>query len=152
MERTGEVVTLKPALFWPAGTVTWVGTLAEDEELDRLTGWPPAGAGDLRATVPLTLFPPMTSDLESVTDPTQAGAAAGLTVTVAAAVLAAEAVIVAEVGDDTVEVETGNVAVVCPAGMMTDPGTLAAELLLDKPTATPPAGAAEARITVPVAL
>jgi hypothetical protein len=59
---------------------------------------------------------------------------------------------VAEVGDDTVKAETGNVAVLCPAGMVTDPGTLAAELLLDKSTVTPPTRAAEASVTVPVAL
>jgi hypothetical protein len=130
-----------------------VGTLAEAEELDRLTGCPPAGAGCVRVTFPFTLFPPITSDLESEIDPTQAGdVVEGFTVIVAEAVFAAEAVMVAEVGDDTVEVVTGKVPVVCPAGMVTIAGTLAAGLLLDNPTATPPAGAAEASVTVPVAL
>jgi hypothetical protein len=74
-ERTGVVVTVKLVLFWPAGTVTWVCTLAEDEELDRFTGWPPCAAGPVNATFPLTLFPPMTSDLEKLIEPTQAGCA-----------------------------------------------------------------------------
>jgi hypothetical protein len=76
----------------------------------------------------------------------------GLTVTVAGSVLAEEAVIVAVVGDDTVEVETGNVPVVCPAGMVTDAGTVAARLLLVRFTCTPFAGAAAASVTVPVAV
>jgi hypothetical protein len=153
VDATGCVETVKLALFCPAGTVTCVGTLAEDEELDRFTGWPPGcAAGRVNATFPFTLFPPMTSDLEKLIDPTQAGCAAGLTVSVAEAALAEEAVIVALVGDETVEVETGNVPVVCPAGMVTDAGTVAAGLLLARPTCTPPAGAAEASVTVPVAL
>lgn len=147
------VETVKPVLLCPAGTVTVEGTPAEAEELDRLTGWPPAGAGDVRATVPLTGLPPITSDLENVTDPTQSAfAAAGLTVSVAEAVLAEEAVIVAVVGDDTAEVETGNVPVVCPAGIVTDAGTVAAALLLARFTCTPLAGAAEASVTEPVAV
>jgi hypothetical protein len=150
-ERTGVVVTIKPVLFWPAGTVTWAGTLAEDEVLDRFTGCPPLAAGPVSATVPLTLFPPMTSDLDKLIEPTQA-CAAGLTVSVAEAVLAEEAVIVAAVGDETVDVETPKVPVVCPAGMVMDAGTVAAGLLLARPTCTPPAGAAEASVTVPVAL
>ena len=72
-ERTGVVVTVKFVLFCPAGTVTWAGTLAEDEELDRFTGCPPCAAGPVNATLPLTLFPPMTSDLEKLIEPTQAG-------------------------------------------------------------------------------
>jgi|HubBroStandDraft_1064217.scaffolds.fasta_scaffold66828_3 hypothetical protein len=97
VERTGCVVTVKPALFCPAGTVTTEGTPAEAEELDRLTGCPPCGAGVFRATFPFTVFPPMTSDLDNVTDPTHAGAAEGLMVRVAVAVLAEDALIVAVV-------------------------------------------------------
>jgi hypothetical protein len=77
---------------------------------------------------------------------------AGLTVIVAGTVLAEAAVIVAAVGDDTVEVETGNVPVVCPTGIVMDAGTVAAGLLLARFTCTPLAGAAEASVTVPVAV
>jgi hypothetical protein len=150
VEATGVVETVKPVLLCPAGTVTWVGTLAEPDELDRLTGCPPAGAGVVRATFPLMLFPPITSDLESVTFPTQS-AEDGFTVNVADCVLAEEAVMVAVVEDDTVDVETGTVAVVWPAGIVTEAGTVAAALLLARFTKTPPVGAAAANVTVPVA-
>jgi hypothetical protein len=132
--------------------VTCVGTPAEADELDRFTGCPPAGAGFIKVTVPPTVLPPMTCDLESDIDPTQsADAAAGFTVSVADAELAEAAVIVAVVADETVEVVTGKLAVVCPDGMVTDPGTVAAALLLDNPTCTPPEGAADDNVTVPVA-
>jgi hypothetical protein len=77
---------------------------------------------------------------------------AGVTVSVADAVVAEEAVIVAGSGDETVDVEIGNVPVVCPAGMVTDAGTVAAALLLVRFTCTPLAGAADASVTVPVAV
>lgn len=104
----------------------------------------------MSVTLPPTLFPPTTSDLESEMDPTQAELA-GFTVIVAEAVLAEDAVRVAVVGDGTVDVETGKLAVVCPEGTVMDAGTVAAALLLDNPTCTPPDGAADASVTVPVA-
>jgi hypothetical protein len=152
VDTTGVVETVKPALFWPAGTITCEGTLAELEELERFTAWPPAGAGVVSATFPLTLFPPITSDLESVTFPTHAALAAGFTVSVADAVFAEVAVMLAAVEEETAEVVTENAPLLCPAGIVMDAGTVAAGLLLDKPTCTPPAGAAEASVTVPVAL
>jgi hypothetical protein len=78
--------------------------------------------------------------------------AAGFTVNIAACVFADTAVIVAVVGVNTVVVETANVALVWPAGTATDTGTVAARLLLAKPTTTPPAGAGDASSTVPVAV
>src|SRR5580704_10923298 len=78
--------------------------------------------------------------------------AAGFTVNIAVWVFADTAVMVAVAGVDTVEVETGMVAVVLPAGMMTEAGTVAAELLLAKFTDAPPDGAGCANVTVPVAL
>jgi hypothetical protein len=59
---------------------------------------------------------------------------AGLTESIAEAVFAEDAVMVAVAGDDTEEVETGNVAVVWPCGMVIEAGTVAAGLLLDNPT------------------
>ena len=56
----------------------------------------------------------------------------GLTISVVEAVLAAEAAIVAAVGEKTLDVVTGNVTVVCPAGTVTAVGTVAAALLLDR--------------------
>ena len=54
---------------------------------------------------------------------------------------AAVAVMVAVVAAFTLVVLTGNVALTCPAGTVTLDGTVAAGLLLESVTATPPAGA-----------
>jgi hypothetical protein len=77
--------------------------------------------------------------------------AGGFTVNVATCEFADVAVMIAVVEDDTVEVETGTVAVVWPGGMVTDAGTLAAELLLARFTDAPPVAAGCASVTVPVA-
>ena len=45
---------------------------------------------------------------------------------------------------------TGNVALVAPAGTVTLEGTLAAPLLLESRTCTPPAGAGPLSVAVPV--
>lgn len=103
--------------------------------------------------MPLTLLPPITSDRDRLTLPTHADEDGdeGFTVNVADCVFADDALIVAAFADDTVEVETGKLAVVCPAGIVTEAGTVAAELLLVSPTCTPPDGAAAASVTAPVA-
>jgi hypothetical protein len=56
---------------------------------------------------------------------------------------------VADVEVDTAVVETVNVALVLPAATVTDAGTLAAALLLDRDTVAPPLGAALPSVTVP---
>ena len=99
----------------------------------------------------MTLLPPITSDLDRVMFPTQADGD-GLIVRVAGIEFAEVAVMAAVVEEDTVDVETGTVAVVCPAGIVTDAGTVAAELLLARFTDAPPDGAGAASVTVPVAL
>ena len=101
--------------------------------------------------MPLTLLPPITSDLDRVMFPTQADGE-GLIVKVAGIEFAEVAVMAAVVEEDTVDVETGTVAVVCPAGIVTEAGTVAAELLLARFTDAPPDGAGAASVTVPVAL
>ena len=50
----------------------------------------------------------------------------------------------------TAVVVTVKVAVVAPAATVTLAGTVAAALLLDKPTDSPPVGAALPKVTVPV--
>jgi len=53
----------------------------------------------------------------------------------------------------TVPAVTAKVADVCPWGIVTEAGTVAAELLeLDSDTETPPLPAADVRVTVPVAV
>ena len=58
----------------------------------------------------------------------------------------------AEVDAATVLVVIVNGALVAPAGTVTLPGTVAAELLLDSVTCAPPAGAGPSSVTVPVEL
>jgi len=48
------------------------------------------------------------------------------------------------------DVLTVKLALLAPPGMNTVEGTLAAPLLLERCTCTPPAGAARVRVTVPV--
>ena len=61
VEATVLVVAVKVALVAPAATVTDAGTWAAAVfELVRATTAPPAGAGPLRATVPVEAAPPTT--------------------------------------------------------------------------------------------
>jgi hypothetical protein len=60
------------------------------------------------------------------------------------------AVIVAVVLEFTADVSTVNVTEVFPARMVTDEGTVAEGSLLFKETASPPIGAGEPMVTVPV--
>ena len=58
---TANVVTVKLADVCPPGTLTMPGTVATDKLLvARVTEIPPAGAGELRNTVPVALVPPRT--------------------------------------------------------------------------------------------
>ena len=61
-----------------------------------------------------------------------------------------EAEIWAEVEKRTIDVLTGNVALVAPAEMVMLEGTLAAALLLKSRTCAPPAGAGPLSVAVPV--
>jgi len=146
---TGVVVTVKVALVAPAATVTEAGTVAAALPEVSATTWPPAGAGDARATVPVELVPPVTVD--------------GLTVMVTW--LAAFTVKLAEVEAplrvavmlpvwlvETVFVVTVKVALVAPAATVTVAGTVAAVRPEVRLTESPPVGAAPVRVTVPVEL
>src|SRR5256885_4071246 len=57
---------------------------------------------------------------------------------------------VAEVDMRTIDVFTGKVTLLLPAGTVTLEGTLAAALLLESVTCAPPAGAGPLSVTVPV--
>ena len=56
---TANVVTVKLAEVCPPGTLTRPGTVATDELLvASVTEIPPAGAGELKNTVPVAFVPP----------------------------------------------------------------------------------------------
>jgi len=57
---TAEVATVKLALVAPAGTVTLAGTLAAAPPLASVATAPPAGAAEVRVTVPVEKLPPTT--------------------------------------------------------------------------------------------
>jgi hypothetical protein len=147
---TGVVVTVNEALVLPAATVTLPGTLAELKLLESDTVAPPEGAGPSRVTVPCDDEPPVTLVGFKVTVVT---ANAGVMVREVSKELAPMVAVidtfVVEVTDDVVTV---NEAVVLPAATVTLPGTLAAVLLLESETTSPPEGAAALRVTVPVEL
>jgi hypothetical protein len=118
----------------------------------KLTTVPPEGAAELRVTVPVELFPPVTVDGFRVNDEivTDAG---GLMVSEACCeLLPSVAVITAVVVVVTDVVVTVKVVLVDPLGTVTLFGTLALELLLLKLTTLPPEGAAELNVTVPIEL
>jgi hypothetical protein len=151
-EETGKVVTAKVALVEPAGTVTDGGTAAADVLLlVNDTTIPPTGAGAESVTVPVEPFPPMTEEGDREREESVAGGAGR---TVNAEVLVTppyRAEIATGVEADTGRVATTNVALVEPAGTVTDAGTVAAAVLsLAKDTTAPPAGAGPFSVTLPV--
>jgi len=144
---TAVVVTVKVAVVAPEATVTDAGVVAELELLLRETTKPEAGAADPMVTVPVDELPPTTVVGETET----AVKTGGLTVRVAVAeVLLVVAVIVAVVLAATAVVVTVNVPVMAPEAIVTEAGTVAHALLLERVTTVPPDGAALASVTVPV--
>ena len=144
------LVTVKVAVVAPAATVTDAGTVAAFVLLlVSATAAPPAGAAVVKVTVPVLAAPPVTAVGFSESTATPAD---GLTVRFAftdpplyVAVIVTDAVAV------TAWLVAVNVAAVAPAGIVSDAGTFAALVLLLLRAATmPPAGAAVARVTVPV--
>ena len=74
LEEPEDVLTMNVAELPPGGTVTLAGTLAtEGLLLDSTTTVPPAGAGPLRATVPVEELPAVTVEGESVNDDSTGG-------------------------------------------------------------------------------
>jgi hypothetical protein len=62
LDPTREVVTVKLALVWPAGTTMLPGGVAAALLLDKNTPRPPAGAAMFSVTVPVEEVPPLTLD------------------------------------------------------------------------------------------
>jgi len=141
------VLTEKVAVLLPEATVTELGTVTELLELLRLMTIPPDPAGAVRVTVPIAELPPIIGFGLITIDRN----------VVELIVNAADwlvplypALIVAPVCVATAVVDTVKFAIVCPAGTVTDAGTLAAELLLVSATFAPPDGATPFKVTVPV--
>jgi hypothetical protein len=132
----------------PAGTVTLAGTVsAVVLLLDRVTTNPPAGAGALIDTVPVTAVP--TRPDNGLTDSVEI--AAGVTVTDAVFELPDRVAVIVTVVEMLTGFEvTGAVTDVAPAGTVMVAGTLAAALLLERATATPLVPAAALMVTVAV--
>ena len=153
-EPTEVVVTVNVPDDAPCAIVIDPGTVAEALFEPRFTSTPPTPAGEASCTVPVDGEPPVTVAGDKVSDeivpvPTPAGFSCTCVLT--GDEPGAVAVTVTDVADGTLEVVTGNVADVAPAGMKTAPGTDTAGLFDVSCTVTPPAGAGEVSVTVPVA-
>jgi hypothetical protein len=118
--------------------MTVAGTTALVLLDERLTSVPPGPPGALRVTVPVEILPPATDGGAIAT----LSSVPGVTVKVAFVDWPPDvAVITAAVLVETPFVVMVKVAVVAPDGTVTNAGTLAAALLLTRPTSAPPAGA-----------
>jgi hypothetical protein len=145
-----NVVTVAVVVFEPAGTVTVAGTFAlVGAELERLTTSPPAGAGSLMVMVAIAFWaPPMTDVGLRVTEATENGLTVSVRVIVAPR-YAADIVIWALVVRTSVAI--AKVAVVPPAGIVTEAGTVAAAVFeLVRVMTEPDDGAGPLIVTVPV--
>jgi hypothetical protein len=140
---------LNVAVEAPAGIVTEGGVVAAGRLLEIVTATPPVGAAEFNVSVAVEFAPPTTA-VGLRLKPTSEGGA--IVRTAFAVTDARAAVMVADVGVDTGWVETVNVALVAPAGIVTLAGVVALWLLLDRPTAIPPIGAGKLIETVPVEL
>lgn len=150
VEDTPVVLIENVAEELPAATVTDAGTVATALLLlVSVTTAPPVGAAPARLTVPCEEVPPVSVVGLSVKE-----LKAGVTVTVVVCTpLPYEALSVTAVVVVTVFVVTVNVPLEFPAATVTEAGTDATvELLLDSVTEIPPAGAAAAKVTVPIEL
>lgn len=144
---TGAVEIMNVAEVAPCGTVTDAGTEALVLLTDNWITEPPTGAGADKVTVPVIDAPPTTEYGE--TD--RFSSVAWLMVSVAELVCEATfAVIVEVIGAPTLNVVIVKLAEVAPAAIITDEGNDAYPLLALSATITPPVGAGEPMVTVPV--
>ena len=137
--ETTEVFTVKVAWLWPAGTVTLGATVAEPLDDVSPTTIPPAAAGSTRNTWPVTGFPPTTElgckiscDIAPPLFPDEAGEIDKIPDTV----LGPTAVICTTAGA-VWPINTGNDALLAPAGMLRVDGTVTSGELLVKEMVCP---------------
>src|SRR4051794_29282275 len=149
---TADVVTVKFACVWPAGTLTIGGGWATAGfPVESVTDRPPLGAAEVRATVPVALLPPGTlaGEIASVASEGAVAAAARLTkadLVTPPAVASTSTVVKTLVG----VVVIGKLDELLPAGTLTVGGTWrSAGLLLVNVTTPPPDGAELTSCTVP---
>src|SRR4051812_38380545 len=157
---TADVVIENVARVAPAATVTDAGTFANAPfALESDTIAPPAGAADDSVTVPVDEAPPVSVGGESVSVASVGkgagpggGGAGGVMPNAANKIVSTTRAESCAVVPAEANVVTVNVVCVAPAGTVTEAGTAAAPgRLLDSWTTVPPAGAAEASATLPVA-
>ena len=146
---TGRVLIVNVAVVDPPGTTVLEGTVATLVfPLESVTTAPAAGAGPLSVTVPVDGLPPRTELGLNVTELSVAAVTPKFALRVA---LPYVPEMVTVVLDATGTVLTAKVAVVLLAGIVTDAGTAATELLLlESNIVAPLAGAGPLSVTVPV--
>ena len=145
---TVVVCTVKVTEVIPAGIVTVAGTVTADKLLVIVIAKPVAGAGDVIDTVPVDDLPPLTEFGDKVNDLSDGDSMVSKAVRLPSPILP---VIVARQFATTGTVLIAKVAVVLPAGTITELGQIADDRLLDRFTTIPPTPAALVIVTVPVA-
>lgn len=146
---TRDVATLNVAVVAPAATDTVGSTAANDESDESGSTKPPAGAGLLKTIVPTEGVSPNTEVEESFS----VAILGALTVTLTVLVTPfSETVIGAGLLAATVEVATGNVAVVAPPGTTTVEGMATKEDPPVRSITMPADGAGARNVTMPVAV
>ena len=132
---------------WPAGILTFAGTLAFTLLDASVTVTPTDGAGPVNVTVPIELFPPAKALGASV----NFDRAGGFTVSVALTIEpVTEAEITALVTEETGTVVIVKVAKLEPCGTVTVAGGTEEASVELRVTTVPPLGAGAARVTVPI--
>ena len=148
-EVTAFVVTAKVADDDPLGTEMVTGTVTRAELENSETVKPFAGAAPFNMTVPVAVAPPATG-LGAMVYPLKD---AGVTVRLAVWLDPPEEARIEVVTlADSPMVATVNVAVVAPAAIVTDDGTEASCVVVERAIEMPPAGAARLKVTVPITL
>jgi len=148
VDTTAEVVAANVAEEAPAAMVIDAGTVAAVLLSERLTTAPPAGAAPVSATVQVLKPPPITvagahwMEESRIADEADTVKFAVCDKPLYVAVIGAARV------ENPANVLTAKLAEADPAGTVTDPGIVMTSLIVDRPTAAPPEGAALDSATV----